>query len=181
MKRRQTVWLYWRTEVCWLMSNRGRRTKMARNWWVNKCFSTPHSWLRNSMSYFEPDATQTFSSLVSDCGTTIVSCLSSSPPPHRQWSSSAAVWLLTIKLLISALLLMLAHYNKRTMTCQRMRAFSCISGWWHAHRALWPQRGGAGHHVWPAHRGWHDNAGRQTASHEGSVRFCIADSQQTLN
>lgn len=86
---------------------------MTRNRWVKKCFHTPHStWLKNSRSHFEPDATQTFSCLVSDCVTTILSRSSFSPPLHCQWSSSAAVWLLTIKLRISALFLMLGHYHK---------------------------------------------------------------------
>lgn len=183
MKRRktlQTSWLYERTEVCWLMLNRGRRPKMTRNRWVKKCFHTPHStWLKNSMSHFEPDAAQTFSSLVSDCVTTILSRSSFSPPLHCQWSSSAAVWLLTIKLRISALFLMLGHYHKcnnvpthagiffhfrvmarspSSVTSQGRGCTSCmtITPW-----IAW-QRG-------------------TSNSHQGSVWFYIINSQQTLN
>lgn len=65
------------------MLNRGRGPKLTRTWWVKKCFYFPHStWLKNSMSDFGPDAAQTFSSLASDCGTTILSGSSFSPPLH---------------------------------------------------------------------------------------------------
>lgn len=151
---------------------------------LKKCFHTPHStWLNNSMSHFDtaqPDAAQTFSFLASDCVTTILSCSSFSPPLHCQWSSSAAVWLLTIKRHISALFLMFTHYHNHTIMCPCMRAFSVISGWWHAHQAVWHPRGGAAHDIAINPRIARQH-GSSNSRHEGSAQFCLFKSQQTLN